>query len=238
MHSRTPAAVVALVTMGLLAGCTGTGGDDADPAALAERLATAKESLDTAEALDIALSTPQVPDGVSGLLEATGRGNHSPAFEGEITVSTGGSTLGADVVAVGGTVWFKTSFSPTFLEIDPAELQAPDPASLLDRDEGISRILVETRDLSEGDRSRDGTVVLTGIDGTLSGTVVQSVIPSADADADFAVSYRITDDDELRDATLSGPFYPGADDVTYTVAVAASDDPLNIEAPRRPTADE
>ena len=238
MRCRVSFAVVAVAAIALLTACTGSGGDHADPAELGERLAAAKESLDAAETLDIALSTPSVPDGVSGLLEATGRGNHRPAFEGKITVSTRGSALGADVVAIDDTVWFKTSFSPAYLEIDPADLQAPDPASLLDPEHGVTRILTETRDLTAGDRSRDGSEVLTSVDGTLSGGVVQAIIPSADADADFAVTYRLTDDDELHDATLSGPFYPGADDVTYTVTVTSTDDPVRIKAPRRPTAGE
>lgn len=230
--------VVAVAALVVLAACSGSGGDGADSTELAARLSTAKDTLDSAGTLDIALSTSRVPDGVSGLLKATGTGNRTPAFKGEITVSTGGSSLGADVVAIDGTVWVKSSFSPAYLTVDPADLQAPDPAALLDPDTGVTRILVETKKLSDGGRTRDGSEVLTNIEGTLAGSVVQSVIPSADPDADFSVSYRLTDDDELHDATLSGPFYPGSGDVTYKVVVTASDKAVTITSPKSPTSDE
>ena len=47
----------------------------------------------------------------------------------------------------------------------------------------------------------------------------------------FTVTYRLDDDDELRDTTLTGQFYPGAGDVSYTVTLATSDTPVTIEAP-------
>ena len=73
--------------------------------------------------------------------------------------------------------------------------------------------------------------MLTTITGTLPGSVVATIIPSADASATFAVTYRLTDDDELRDATIKGPFYPDGSDVTYTVKLATSDEPVTIKVP-------
>ncbi len=173
---------------------------------------------------------------MSGLLSAKGEGNHSPAFKGKVTVLTGGTSLGADVIATGGEVLAKTSFSPDYLSIDPATLKAPDPAALFDKDTGITQILSSTDKLSDGGRSRDGEDVLTTITGTLPGSVVKTIIPSAATDATFKVTYRLDDDDVLRDATLSGPFYGGDSDVSYTVKLTTSDTPVTIEAPNRPGA--
>ncbi len=225
----TVAAVAALL---LVAGCTGsqTSGED-DTAALQEQLSTAKTTIDEAETVLVDLSTEQVPDGVSGLLSATGRGTHEPAFEGDVKVSTGGATLSADVVAIGERVWAKTSFAPTFLTIDPATLKAPNPAALLRVEGGITEILEQTIDLAQGDRSRDGETVLTAIEGTLPGDVVATILPSAPREATFDVVYRLSDDDELVDATMSGPFYGDGSDVTYTVELTTSDEPVEITEP-------
>ncbi|AWB92063.1 LppX_LprAFG lipoprotein [Aeromicrobium chenweiae] len=224
-----------LATVLVLTGCSGgsdsseaTGGDEAK---LQERLATAKKTLDTAETINLALSTKQLPDGITGLLSAKGKGNHSPAFTGTVNVVTGGASLGADVIAVDGKVWAKTGFLPDFTAIDPDDLKAPDPAALVSADAGISQILVKTTKLRDGGQSRDGKDVLTTIKGVLPGDVVATIIPSASAGQTFQVTYRLDDDDELRDATLSGKFYPEGGKVTYTVAVSTSDTPVSITKP-------
>jgi lipoprotein LprG len=226
----------ALLATGLLVGgCTGSGSssdDGGEPAGddLTPRLVAAKTALDDAETISIDLATKRIPDGITGLLSAKGKGNHSPAFTGQVTVITGGASLAAEVIATGGKVYAKTGFLPDFTPIDPASLKAPDPASLLATDGGISQILVKTKGLRQDGQSRDGKDVLTTIKGTLPGSVVKAIIPSADAGTSFAVTYRL-DDDHLRDATLTGPFYPGGADVTYTVTLETSDTPVTIEAP-------
>lgn len=233
MHTRhlfLPVIAAALV----LAGCTGTEDDKGDPVELQARLATAKKSIDSAETITISLATDKLPAGVSGLLSAKGKGNHSPAFDGKVTVVTGSTSLGAEVIAVDGKVYAKTSFSPVFLTIDPKTLKAPDPASLLDTDQGVTQILLQTDELTSGGQSRDGQDVLTTIKGTLPGSVVQDIIPSAAADQSFTVTYRLDDEDVLRDATLKGPFYPEGGDVTYTVKLTTSDEAVTIERPSRP----
>ena len=131
--SRRVLAAVAVAVALLLAACTGGDGDGGgadDTAALQDRLTTARATIDDAETVEVSISASEVPDGVSGLLSAQGTGNHSPAFQGDVKVSTGGATLTAEVVAVEGTVYAKTDITPTFLTIDPASLRAPDPAMM------------------------------------------------------------------------------------------------------------
>lgn len=232
-----PLAIVVFAAVISLGGCSGGDKDSpADTSKLQARLDTAKQKIDDAETIKISLSTPKIPSGVSGLLSAKGEGNHSPAFKGKVTVVTGGTSLGADVIAVDGDVLAKTSFSPDYLSIDPASLKAPDPAALFDKATGITQILSKTDKLADGGKSRDGSDVLTTIEGTLPGDVVKTIIPSANPGAKFNVTYRLDGDDVLRDATLRGPFYGGGGNVTYTVVLTASDTPVTIEAPTRPGA--
>ena len=233
MRTRHLILTLAAATL-VVAGCTGSSDDDKpDTAKLQARLTEAKKALDDAETITISLATEKLPSGVTGLLSAKGKGNHSPAFDGKVKVVTGGTSLDADVIAVDGNVYAKTSFAPVFLTIDPASLKAPDPASLLATDTGITQILAKTENLKEGGKSRDGEDVLTTIKGTLPGSLVKDIIPSAAEDESFAVTYRLDDDNVLRDASLKGPFYPDGGDVTYTVKLTTSDTAVTIEPPSR-----
>ena len=229
---RTRLLALALVALLIpLAGCGGKDSGKTDDSTLAPRLAKAKAVIDGAETISVELSTRSLPSGVTGLLSATGQGNHTPAFKGKVKVITGGASLGADVVAVGGKVYAKTGFAPIYLTVDPASLQAPDPATLIETSGGISDLLIKTTKLSDGGKTRDGSTILRSIKGTLPGDIVQSVVPSADAGKTFTVTYRLTDKDELRDATITGPFYPDAGNITYTVKVSTSETPVTITKP-------
>lgn len=225
--------LTALLAASLVAGC---GPDKSDPKVqrdlLKERLTEARAKIDSAETINLSLSAKNLPDGTSGLLSATGSGNHNPAFKGNVKVITGGATVTAEVVAVGSEVMAKPSFAPIFLKVDPASLKAPNPAALFETSVGFSQVLVETRGLKEGAKSRDGKDVLITITGSLPGSIVQAILPSADPKASFPVTYRLTEDNELRDASISGPFYPGVADVTYDIAVTTSSEPVSITLPK------
>ncbi|HUP99333.1 MAG TPA: LppX_LprAFG lipoprotein, partial [Aeromicrobium sp.] len=104
--------------------------------------------------------------------------------------------------------------------------------ALFEEATGFSQVLVETKGLKEGHKSRDGKDVLTTINGTIPGSVVRAILPSADVASSFPVTYRLTDDNELRDASITGPFYPGVGDVTYDISVTTSSDPVSITLPK------
>lgn len=232
MRTRLFALALATTLTFALAGCSDDGGKGPkiDDKTLAPRLEKAKAALDDAETIDVTLSTKSLPTGVTGLLSAVGQGNHSPAFTGKVKIVLGGATIGADVVAVDGDVYAKTGFTP-FATIDPASLKAPDPASLIATEGGISELLVKTAKLSDGGKTRDGDTVLSTIEGTLPGATVKTLVPSADETKSFKVVYSLDDNDELRDAKITGPFYPDGGNITYTVKVSTSDTPVTITKP-------
>jgi lipoprotein LprG len=227
------ATVLAAAAMaGGLVACTGDGGGDGTGDDLGTRMEAARTALDDATSLDLRLVTEELPDGVEGLLVAEGSGNHDPAFEGTVTIASGAfGDIDAEVVAVDGDVFAQLPFTPGYAPIDPADYGAPDPAALLAADTGVSQWLTSTEDLADEGESRDGEDVLTSVSGILPGDVVDGLIPSADEAADFAVEFRLTDADELRDATITGPFYPGGDDVTYDLSVEPSDEDVEISPP-------
>ncbi len=223
-HCRRPGrhrggALVWLVALMMpLMACSDDGGGEPD-ASPAEVLAAAKQTLDETSGVTLSLSADKLPDGVDGILEATGVATHAPAFDGDLTVVVNGLNVDVPVVSIDGSVYAKLPFTTDFAELNPADYGAPDPAQLMDPDTGLSTWLVEAIDVEAGDRVRDGELVLSSFRGVLSGEVVDASISSADEDADFLVDFRIDDEGRLRTVAISGPFYGSGGTVDYTVSV-------------------
>lgn len=232
---RARLAPLALTGALLLAVSGCSGGDDEAPAAdqtPEEVLATAKTTLDETSGLQVTLATDDLPDGVTGILEASGVGTSAPAFEGSITVSLSGQAFEVPVVAVDGLVYAELPLTSGYQEVDPSEYGAPDPAALVSPDGGFSSLLAETSELEEGDSIRGGSnndEILTEFTGTVAGSVVEGIIPGASGD--FDATYTITDDGELREAVLTGEFYAGEDAMTYTVGFDDYGTQKDITAP-------
>ena len=212
-RSVTLAAAVPLL---LVTACSG-GEEDDGPTTPEDVLAEAKTKLDETPGLSISLTTEELPEGVDGLMGATGTGTHAPAFEGEVGVRSNNLSLTVPVVAVQGQVFAKLPGWPGYVEIEAEEYGAPDPAELMDPATGLSSWLTEVEDVEEGDQVRDGDRVLTTYTGTLPGTAVAEIIPSASTDAGFDATFNIDDEGLLTQAVVTGPFYSDSGDVEYSV---------------------
>ncbi|MDX6302007.1 MAG: lipoprotein LprG [Nocardioidaceae bacterium] len=215
LHRRRALGPLALaLAVSALAGC---GSHDRPGESPQRTLAAAKENLDATKGVHIGLSTPKLPTGVSGLLDADGIGTHAPAFSGAIKVSSSGITADASVVAVEHTVYAKLPFTSKFVRIDPADYGAPDPASLMAARGGLSSLLTSATQVKDSGKVRAGSAVLTSYTATVPGKAVSAVIPSATSTAGFRATFTVDDSHRLAKAVLTGPFYPHAKDVTYTI---------------------
>jgi lipoprotein LprG len=215
MTCRRPRALTCLVAAAaLLSACSGGAGEDRNPQ---EVLAEAKTILDETSGVRITLETQKLPPSVDGIVSATGVGTHDPAFEGDLTVATGGITADVPVVAAQGKVFAKLPFTTEYVEVDPAAYGAPDPAGLMEPEGGLSSLLSEVDSVEEGEQVRSGEDVLSTYRGTVPGDAVASIVPSASPDGAFDATFTVDDGNRLREAELTGPFYPQADGVTYTI---------------------
>ncbi|SDC99127.1 LppX_LprAFG lipoprotein [Nocardioides lianchengensis] len=219
--TRTLAATTAALLALTLAACSGDdegspGGDDSTPT---EVLELAKTTLDETSGVQITLEADNLSSSVTGIRKATGVGVHPPAFEGSFDLSVNGIPATAEVIAVDGKVYAKNSLLlPQWTAIDPAQYGAPDPNQLMGEDAGFSSLLTATTDVEQGERVRGGEgndEIFTSYTGTVPGDVVANIVPSAAGD--FDASYTISEDGELREARLTGVFYEGDDDMTYTM---------------------
>jgi lipoprotein LprG len=236
MIARAAGLPLALALVGTLAlsGCSDDGKEngsgDKSPQ---EVLSAAATTLNETSGVNLTLSTTDLPDGVSGITEADGIATNAPAFEGTITVIFAGQSVDVPVVAVDDVVWAQVPFAPGWQDIDPGEYGAPDPAALISAETGFSSLLDVTADLQEGETVRggaDNTEVLTTFTGTVPGPAMKKVIPSSSGDS-FEAEYLVSDDGELRQAVLTGVFYPKSTEMTYTVDFADYGTSKDIVAP-------
>ncbi len=225
--SRTRLLLAAAVALLAVTGCKGGDPSSQDQTA-AERIAEAKQSFDDADFIEFTLATTDLPSDVEGLITAKGTGTHDPAFAGEVRVHTG-IDLTAPLIAIDDIVYVKLPFS-SWSDIDPAGYGAPDPAGLMDTEAGISSLFTATDGLEAGEETREGSSVLTEIHGTIPGPDMVQVFPSS-GDADFDVTYTLSDDNDIAKITITGPFYDGSDDVTYTIDLDLDGASVDIEAP-------
>jgi len=220
---------LALVFTGALAvALTACGSTNHQPAG--ERLKAAKAFLDNSQAINLTLATPSVPDGVTAVLSATGVGTHQPGFRGNIKVVFAGLPTNVPVVAVNGKVWAQV-LGP-WQVIDPAQYGAPNPAALMSRTTGISSLLTSATGLDNGKQTRNGNTIVTTYQGSVAGSIVSKFIPVGDARATFTVTFSLTDDNHLSQASITGPFFAHAGNVTYTVTMSAC---ANCKPVRPPT---
>jgi lipoprotein LprG len=227
------ALVAALLAVPTLAACSA---DDTSAAAEVkdpeEVLAQASARLTDTTGVELDLSTDALPDGVSGIAKAAGTITDAPAFDGSITVVFAGQTAEVPVIAVDGDVFAQLPFAPGFQKVNPKEYGAPDPARLIGAD-GFPGLLTLTESPEAGESVRGGAgnaEILTTYSGTVPGDAMDAVIPSSAGDS-FDVEWQVTDDGELRKATMTGVFYPHTDAITYTVEFADYGTELDITAP-------
>jgi lipoprotein LprG len=213
--------------------CTGDDEPGASPAQVADRLQAAKRLLDQAGSIRLTLRSDRLPEGVNGITKAAGVATHAPAFRGTITVAAAGLFDGqsVDVVAVDGVVYAQTPFSSSFIRVDPAAFDAPDPARLMDPGSGLSTLLTSASGLSSAGEERAGEEVLTAVAGRVPAAAVARVFPSATGGRPFEATFWLDGGDRLRRAEVTGRFYGGSPPVTYDIEVQASDRRLRIDAP-------
>lgn len=227
--TRRLAVVVAVAAATLLmAGCTG--GEEGPTAA--ERLAVAQDTLESTAAVTLDLSSADVPSTVSGVHAATGtavRDGDVVSFEGNIQGKIAGAAAAVDILAIGADAYVKL-FTPTYEPVDLDMLGVPNPTALFAPETGIASLMAATTDLALGEQVREGSEVLTEITGTLAGEKVRGLLLLGVADSTFAVTYALTDDDELRTATLRGNFWPDVES-SYTIVLTDYGKVIDISAP-------
>jgi lipoprotein LprG len=230
---RIAAAVLSALCAVTAASCSS--GDAPGPAETslspAQRLAAAKTKVDAATSVHLVLTGSGLPEGASGIVSADGVGTHPPAFKGTFTVTLKGIQADAEITSVGGEVYAKLPLIPGTNKIDPKTFGLPDPATLFSPDHGLTTLLTTTQNPTAGKQVRQGADVLTTVTGTLPGAAVVDLFLIGDRTGTYQVSYGLTDAQELRTVTLTGPFFGAGSSSTYTLALDKYGQPVTITKP-------
>lgn len=226
----------ALVATIALTGCSGGGKKATSSSGAADTpasmLATAKKTLDDTAGVHLKLTSDKIPSGQSGLINGEGDGSHAPAFKGKIGVRIPvAGTVTVPIVAVDGSVWAKTPLKPSMSKIDPKQFGAPDPAQIFATDNGFSSLLTATKSPKFGAKQRDGKDVVQTVTGTLPGAAIKQTLSFGMSGKSYAATYLITDSGELRSAKLTGEFYQGTNDTSYTVEFTKYGEKVAVSKP-------
>jgi lipoprotein LprG len=230
--TRRTAAILG-VAVALLLPLSACGGSDNPPdkQSVHDILAKAKQQFDDARSVHLTLSTDATPKSGDAVLGAKGSLTHQPAFEGQVTVVLGGFNADVPVVAVDGKVYAKLPLTPKYVPIDPAEYGAPNPADFADPDKGISGLLLQLDGAKETGRKRDGGELVTTYSGTLDGSLVDPIIPSADTASTYQTSVGIDDSGRIATLHVTGDFFSHDGPVTYDLSLDEYGKSVKIAAP-------
>lgn len=222
--------VVLLLAVPMLSAC-GNAKEAEETKTIEETIADIHTEFAEAEYLGFELTTDKLPSDINGIKNAVGSGNRSPAFVGTVDLVTGGVAVGAEIAALDGEVWAKTGLNPEFLLIDPAELDAPNPALLVGTgDDGLVAIFSAAENLESEGKSREGNLVLETITATVPGELMASLLPTASAKSDFAVEFRVTEKGAFHDLRMTGEFYKGHE-TTYRLKLEILEEPVTVKKP-------
>ncbi len=232
---RLAAAALAALCLMTTAACSGSGDTpsptQSTPSAAPSALAASKAKVDAAPSVHLTLASKDVPEGTNGIISADGWGKHPPAFKGTFKVRLAGIEGDAEITSVDGVVYAKLPFVPGTREVDPASLGLPDPATLFSPDAGLTSLMTKTISPTVSGQVRAGSEVLTTITGTIPGAAVVDLFKIGDRNGTFDVTYGLTDGDELRQVTLTGPFFGAGTSSTYVLTLDQYGEPVTITAP-------
>ncbi|MGH3413322.1 MAG: LppX_LprAFG lipoprotein [Marmoricola sp.] len=229
---RNPARPLLAAVLGLALLAGGCGGSQGPDVAPHRAMTRAAHLLEHTPSVHLTLSTDGKPRG-NGIIGAGGTlsgPSATPAFRGRVRVSIGGLDANVPVVSVDGKVHARLPMSTGWAVIDPHQYGAPDPADFITA-RGLPRLLTELSHLKSEGSTRDGRLVLAGYSGTLSGRLVEGLLPGASPDASYPVRLGVDPGGRLRTVTVTGRFFSGSGSLGYHLALDHYGKHVTITAP-------
>ena len=228
--------LVAGLPAGLLGACTrhttpAAAGSSSSAPDAAATLATAKKTLDAASALHFTLTSTDSPKGAMALVGGQGDIARPDRFSGSLDVLLAGQKLRVKVVSVERTVYAQL-FSSSWAKIDPAQFGLHDPGTFMAPQGGLSDLLSTATNPRLTGETRRGSEVLRMVAADVPGSTVARVLTTRDAARAVPAVFGVdTATGQLREATLTGPFFDAATTSTYTVVLEKYGEQVDIRAP-------
>jgi lipoprotein LprG len=229
------AAVLLAAAPALLVGCTRSGSSSAAAGSAAPdaaaTLSSAKAALDATPALHFALTSGAPPKVPTALVGGEGDVARPDGFSGTLDVLVGGQKVRVKIVSVQKTVYAQL-FSANWSKVDPAQFGLNDPGTFMAPQGGLADLLSTATNPRFTGEKRRGSEVLRLVSADIPGSTVARVLTTRDpARAVPAVFGIDTATGQLREATLTGPFFDTATTSTYTVVLDRYGQQVDIRAP-------
>ena len=219
---------------GGLVGCTRSASKTAaatTTAGPASVLATAKQQLDAASAVHFTLTGPSTNAARTALLGGEGDIVRPDRFKGGMDVVYSGLKAHVNVVSVSGTVYVQLLGS-SWSTVQPEQIGMHDPATFIAPQGGLADLLTKAQNPSFAGEKRRGAEVLREIRATVPGATVQAVLTSVDPSQPVPAVFGVDEKTgQLREATLTGPFFDAKAPSTYTVVLDRYGEKVEIGAP-------
>jgi len=195
-------------------------------------LRDAKATIDGAKSAHFKLTSSNATG--SGALITGGEGDmQRPAgFAGTLDVTVSGFAVGVQIVSYNGTFYVKLPTDAGFTKADPSEYGFGDPAKLLDKQRGLSSLLLQCSGAHRADSDRYKNEQLDEVKCSLPGKQVGDLLTSADPSQPVAATLGIDPDShQLRRAVLTGPFFSRTARSSFTVVLDDYGENVTVTAP-------
>jgi hypothetical protein len=231
-RSRAVAAAAGAAVMALIAGCSGGSSNAGTKASPADLLTSARASLAATNSVHFTLTSSDVPPNGTRLVSGEGVLARPQQFQGKLSILLNGNTVSVELVSVGGKVYAKLPFSSGFQVTNPDDFGLADPATFINPTTGVARMFSELTNVTNKGEVRVGNDVVTQLNGTLPGSVVDSLLADADPAQSVPTELYITKStNQLRRVVLTGPFYEKGKNSTFNLLMDKYGAPVTITAP-------
>lgn len=221
------AAALALLAAPALAACGSSTPNVSAPVLLQK----AKAKADASSAVHFVLTSKNVALSGTNLVGGQGDLARPSSLQGSFSVAISGFTANVKVVSVGDVFEAELPFSNHYAKTDPANFGLTNPAELLDRDKGLTKLLTLAQNPTLGPSVRVGGELLDTVSYTVPGTAIP-VLPDENPSKPVRLTVAINPSNyELRSVTLVGPLTSATSDSTYVVTMSNYDEHVNITLP-------
>ncbi|MFI7587272.1 LppX_LprAFG lipoprotein [Spongisporangium articulatum] len=241
----TTALAVVLTVGGLGACSTGdrsntVAAEPAPPPEVANLLTRCLDFLDGSRTAAFTVKGTGVPKDAGKSRMISGKGVMSrptpstAAFDGDLKVLISGSEVPVSVISFRGRLYVRTGENAAWQVSDPGAFGMIDPATWIEREKGIPRMLTELKSVQDGGTSTldDGTVVH-DVKGYITGYLAARLIPIADVNSRVQITLSIDPKTyELRRAVMTGHFFESAPSSSYVVRLFDYDEKVVIKPPK------
>ena len=219
-------ALVAGAALGLAA--CGSGGAHVSAPVL---LSKAKATADAATAVHFTLTSQNVAQSGTNLVGGQGDLVRPDSLQGSFSVAISGFTARVSVVSVNGVFEAKLPFASGYKKADPAAFGLTDPASLLDPNKGLTKLLVLAQNPKVGPSTRVNGELLETVTFTVPGSSVP-VLPDANPGQPVTITAAVNPSNyQLRSVTLVGPFTSATSNSTFVVTLTNYNEHVEITLP-------